>query len=192
MSAVLSPLAGAKDRLLPASLPVPFFAAALGFHVIAWLALAATAEWVPGFAGGLGPPLGVLHLFTLGVLVMVAIGAALQLLPVALRAPMPGTAAACAVQALLMSLRDYNIVPGKPSPWIGLQHYWEAIHDRVLRPELGSGDPIDGFVREIGEVVRAVESAKPSPLLDGNLARDALALCHRQSESVQARQVLPI
>jgi hypothetical protein len=103
MSAGLPPLTGARDRLLPASLPVPFFAAALGFHVIAWLALAATAEWVPGFAGGLGPPLGVLHLFTLGVLVMVAMGAALQLLPVALRAPMPGTAAARAVQALLIS-----------------------------------------------------------------------------------------
>lgn len=38
-----------------------------------------------------------------------------------------------AVQALLMSLRDYNIVPGKPSPWIGLRHYWEAFHDHVLR-----------------------------------------------------------
>ena len=38
-----------------------------------------------------------------------------------------------AVQALLMSLRDYNIVPGQPSPWIGFHHYWEAIHDRILR-----------------------------------------------------------
>jgi predicted dehydrogenase len=64
--------------------------------------------------------------------------------------------------------------------------------DRVLRPELGSGDPLDGFVREINEVTRAVESRQASPLLDGNLARDALALCHRQSESVRARQVLPV
>ena len=38
-----------------------------------------------------------------------------------------------AVQALLMSLRDYNIVPGAPSPWIGFRHYWEAFHDHVLR-----------------------------------------------------------
>ncbi len=64
--------------------------------------------------------------------------------------------------------------------------------DRVLRPELGSGDPVDGFVREINEVTRAIESRQPSPLLDGNLARDALLLCHRQSESVHARQVLPV
>ncbi len=64
--------------------------------------------------------------------------------------------------------------------------------DRVLRPELGSGDPIDGFVREINEVTRAIESGRPSPLLDGNLARDALLLCHRQSESVRARQILPV
>ena len=62
----------------------------------------------------------------------------------------------------------------------------------VSRPELGSGDPIDGFVNEIMEVTRALKSGQPSPLLDGNLARDALDLCHRQCESVKARQILPV
>jgi len=64
--------------------------------------------------------------------------------------------------------------------------------DRVLRPELGSGDPIDGFVRELHEMVRAVQGGQPSPILAGDLARDALVLCHRQCESVRARQILPV
>jgi multiple sugar transport system permease protein len=38
-----------------------------------------------------------------------------------------------AVQALLISLRDYSIVPGRPSPWIGLDHYRRALGDPVLR-----------------------------------------------------------
>ena len=38
-----------------------------------------------------------------------------------------------AVQALLISLRDYNIVPGASSPWIGLDHYQRALEDPVLR-----------------------------------------------------------
>jgi multiple sugar transport system permease protein len=37
------------------------------------------------------------------------------------------------VQALLISLRDYNIVPGASSPWIGLDHYQRALEDPVLR-----------------------------------------------------------
>ena len=80
-------LAGAGSRLLPASIPFRFFGAACVFHVLAWLALAADADALPRFAGGLGWPLAALHLLTLGVLVMTAIGASLQLLPVATRQP---------------------------------------------------------------------------------------------------------
>lgn len=80
-------LAGAGSRLLPASIPFRFFGAACVYHVLAWLALAADADALPRFAGGLGWPLAALHLLTLGVLVMTAIGASLQLLPVATRQP---------------------------------------------------------------------------------------------------------
>ena len=80
-------LGGAKSRLLPASVPFRFFGAAVVFHLLAWIAaLRAAADW-PGFAGGLGWPLAALHLVTLGVLAMTAIGASLQLLPVATRQP---------------------------------------------------------------------------------------------------------
>lgn len=78
-------MGGAKGRLLAASIPFRFFATAVLFQGLAWLALFWAASSVPGFAGGLGWPLASLHLFTLGVLVMTAIGASLQLLPVATR-----------------------------------------------------------------------------------------------------------
>ena len=54
----------------------------------------------------------------------------------------------------------------------------------VLRPKLGSGDPVDAFAVELSEAVRAVRSNKPSPLLAGELARDAVILCQKQTESV--------
>jgi hypothetical protein len=78
-------LGGAKSRLLPAVIPFRFFGAAVFFHLLAWLVLLAGANAVPSFAGGLSLPLAAMHLVTLGVLCMTAIGASLQLLPVATR-----------------------------------------------------------------------------------------------------------
>jgi len=80
-------LSGATSRLLPASIPLRFFGAAIASHLLAWLALLAGSEALPRFAGGLGWTLAALHLVTLGVLAMTAIGASLQLLPVATRQP---------------------------------------------------------------------------------------------------------
>ena len=88
MTSAAAFLGGAKSRLLPASVPFRFFAAAVVFHVLAWLALFAAADELPGFAGGPGLLLAALHLLTLGVLTMTAMGAAFQLLPVATRRPM--------------------------------------------------------------------------------------------------------
>jgi hypothetical protein len=80
-------LGGARSRLLPASLPFRFFAAATAFHVAFWAVLVAAAPDLADFVGGPGPVLAAVHLLTLGVLAMTAIGAALQLLPVATRQP---------------------------------------------------------------------------------------------------------
>lgn len=76
---------GAKDRLLPPSVPFRFFATAVLMHVAGWASLLWGADGMPGFQGGLGPGLAGLHLITLGVLAMTAMGAAFQLLPVATR-----------------------------------------------------------------------------------------------------------
>ncbi len=54
----------------------------------------------------------------------------------------------------------------------------------VSRPELGSADPTDAFVAELSDVVRSVAANKPSALLAGELARDAVVLCQKQTESV--------
>jgi len=56
---------------------------------------------------------------------------------------------------------------------------------RVTRPKLISGDPLDAFARELTEAVRSVRARKASSLLDGELARDALILCQRQTQSVR-------
>ena len=57
----------------------------------------------------------------------------------------------------------------------------------VLRPDLGEGDSVGPFVAEIEEVVRSLEANAPSPILSGELARDAIHLCHKQTESVKCR-----
>ncbi|CAA7624040.1 conserved membrane hypothetical protein [Candidatus Terasakiella magnetica] len=80
---------GAKDRLLPPSVPYRFFAAAALFHLAAWATLAvAGPDAIRGFVGGQGLVLAALHMITLGTLAMTAMGAAIQLLPVATRRPL--------------------------------------------------------------------------------------------------------
>jgi hypothetical protein len=78
-------LGGAKSRLLPPSIPFRFFAGAALFHVLMWIAVLLGFRQVTDFRGGLGPALAAIHVLTLGVLVNAAIGASVQLLPVATR-----------------------------------------------------------------------------------------------------------
>lgn len=85
MSIAATFLGGAKSRLLPASIPFRFFVAAAGFHVLLWLVLLIGANEAVGFRGGLGATLAAVHVLTLGVLMTTAIGASVQLLPVATR-----------------------------------------------------------------------------------------------------------
>jgi predicted dehydrogenase len=59
---------------------------------------------------------------------------------------------------------------------------------QVITPDLGSHDAIDPFVAEIKEVLKAVRSGHPSPILGGDLARDAIVLAHRQTAAVQGRK----
>lgn len=77
-------IGGAVQRLLPERIPLRFFGSAAGFHIVSWLALGFNAEHVASFVGGADPILAAVHALTLGVLVMTAMGASLQMLPVAL------------------------------------------------------------------------------------------------------------
>lgn len=50
----------------------------------------------------------------------------------------------------------------------------------------GNGDPLAAFADEIRAAAGAVQGGSPSPLLSAQLARDALALCFREIESVKS------
>lgn len=93
---------GARSRLLPASVPFRFFGTAVLMHALSWAVVAWGGDVVPGFLGGGGPALAALHLITLGVLAMVAMGATYQLLPVATRRPLRSVTA-CKVSHGLMA-----------------------------------------------------------------------------------------
>ncbi|MCC7166425.1 MAG: hypothetical protein IT565_02540 [Rhodospirillales bacterium] len=81
----VDPSQNARGRLLPPSVPFRFFTTAMTFQIAAWAVLAVYAE---DAAGGISwGVLAALHLITLGVLAMTAIGATYQLLPVATKRP---------------------------------------------------------------------------------------------------------
>jgi predicted dehydrogenase len=63
---------------------------------------------------------------------------------------------------------------------------------KAHRPDLGSGDPLDGFAAEIAEVNRCVKAEKPSTILAGDLARDAVVLCNKQTESAKKARLVKI
>ena len=62
----------------------------------------------------------------------------------------------------------------------------------VLRPELAPGDPISGFARELAAAVEVVAGGKADPALGGDLARQALATCLAEVESVGTGQAVAI
>ena len=63
---------------------------------------------------------------------------------------------------------------------------------KAIRPRLGSPDMVDAFPIELGEAVRSVRTQTPSALLDGQLARDALILGHKQTQSVITKKAVRV
>jgi predicted dehydrogenase len=62
----------------------------------------------------------------------------------------------------------------------------------VTHPELGSGDPIDSFAREIAVAVEAIGTGREAERLSGNLARQALKLCLAEIESVKTQKPIEL
>jgi predicted dehydrogenase len=79
---------------------------------------------------------------------------------------------------------EFAVIDGKPRTLLPLTVY-EA-DGRVSEPETGDGDPVAAFAAQLSEVARAVRSGEASPILSGELARDAVAICHEQTASVLA------
>jgi len=125
--------ADAADRLLPPSLPGRFFAVAVLYHICGWALLAwAGPGAILGFVGGLGPVVAALHLVTLGTLAMTALGAAIQMLPIATCRPL-GPLWACRLMFWLYA-------PGVGTLSLGL-----ALADPTLR-SVGAALTLAGLV----------------------------------------------
>jgi predicted dehydrogenase len=77
---------------------------------------------------------------------------------------------------------DFSVIDSQPV--LSMPLTMLTADGQTVRPELGSGDPVDAFVSEVTEVTQAITSGQPSKILGGDLARDALVLCHKQCESV--------
>ncbi len=56
----------------------------------------------------------------------------------------------------------------------------------------GGGDPLSAFTDELQAAVDGVSSGKEPDLLSGQLARDALVLCHRECESVKTGKAVTV
>jgi predicted dehydrogenase len=64
---------------------------------------------------------------------------------------------------------------------------------KAKQPRLrGTTDPIAAFAAEIQSAVEAVASGRESHYLNGKLARDALALCHKECQSVRTGKAVAI
>jgi hypothetical protein len=61
------------------------------------------------------------------------------------------------------------------------------------QPKMPPGDPmLSAFDAEIPEVVKSAADNKPSSLLSGSLARDAIVLCHKQTQAVKSAKTTTV
>ena len=63
---------------------------------------------------------------------------------------------------------------------------------KVERPEVAAGDEVAGFAAEIEEVISGIESGNGSEILAGDLARDAIILAEKQTQSVQSGEPVTV
>jgi len=64
---------------------------------------------------------------------------------------------------------------------------------QVTQPALaGGGDPVAAFTAELQTAVQAVATGREPDLLSGQLARDALVLCHREIDSVKTGKAVRV
>lgn len=64
---------------------------------------------------------------------------------------------------------------------------------RAEQPVLPAGDPmLTAFEAEIKEVAQSLASGRPSSLLSGDLARDAIVLCHKQTQAVRSEKTVKV
>ncbi len=87
-------------------------------------------------------------------------------------------------------LYDFSVIDGKPEMNMPLTVL--AADGKVHRPAMESSDPIDAFASELSEALKSVRKGTRSALLDGELARDAIVLCQKQTESIRKHRIVAI
>ena len=87
-------------------------------------------------------------------------------------------------------LYDFSVIDGKPE--LNMPLTVLAANGKVERPQMRSSDPVDAFVAELAEAARSVKKDEPSAMLDGQLARDAVILCQKQTESIRKGRLVRI
>ena len=60
------------------------------------------------------------------------------------------------------------------------------------KPQSDDAEPLAGFIAEYKQAIEAVNTNQQSELLGGQLARDALVLCHKECESVKTGKLISI
>ncbi len=63
---------------------------------------------------------------------------------------------------------------------------------KATHPDLGDGDPLIAFKNQLTEVTQCVAAGKSSPILGGELAGDAITLCHVQTESLKRGETVNV
>jgi predicted dehydrogenase len=84
-------------------------------------------------------------------------------------------------------LYDFAVLGGTPTLTMPLTIL--TADGKVTQPKLPEGD---AFVGELTEAVKSIRTGEPSSLLAGELAMDALALCHKQTQSVIKGKVVKV
>lgn len=62
----------------------------------------------------------------------------------------------------------------------------------VRTVNLGETDPVDAFTQEIQCAVNAINEGREPAVLSGVSARNALLLCHKETESIKTGEIVPI
>ena len=84
-------------------------------------------------------------------------------------------------------LYDFAVLAGVPTTSMPLTVL--TPDGKAARPKLPE---VDAFAAELTEAAQAVRGGRTSEVLSGELALDALALCHRETESVLKRRLVKI
>ncbi|MEX0586419.1 MAG: hypothetical protein WD176_07235, partial [Pirellulales bacterium] len=87
-------------------------------------------------------------------------------------------------------LYEMSVIDGKAETTMPLTVLRD--NGKVERPAVGSADATDAYVAEINEVIKCVRTGKPSAILGGELARDAVVMCHKQTQSVETGRVVKL